>query len=141
PDVRVARVYGQIANDNGFTDVVDEWHHGAGHGSHRYAVPQADTGNTFYVRIRAEDDAANVGNWQPSNTGHALVGEADEGLPDPPGVPTSVGIAFDVFGTRHSRYRALVTPAGSTGLVDHYVIQFAHNRTDGGLTPPAGTRR
>jgi microcystin-dependent protein len=111
-----------------------------------YRVPEADKGKAHFCKVYAVDEDDNASTpVQPGDENEA--GDFPAGaVTNPPNVPSNPTLSFDGRGTRHAKYRAVVTAGTSTADATHdaphrYVIQLAHDAVDGGANPPAGTKR
>jgi hypothetical protein len=111
-----------------------------------YRVPEADKGKAHFCKVYAVDEDNNestpVQPGDENETGDFPAGAVS----NPPNVPSNPTLNFDGRGTRHAKYRAVVTAGTSTADATHdaphrYVLQLAHDAVDGGANPPAGTKR
>lgn len=124
----VAYFVRELATDAGFTNVIRRSRATTEHASWRITKP----GNaTFHARVRAVDSSRNKSAWASVS--------ASRHTPDQPAAPT---VAFDTKGTRHARYRALVTVAtvaDADAEITKYVVQLVHKSTQ--AAPTSGDRR
>lgn len=109
-----------------------------------YRVPKADVGANHTAEVYAIND---TGGESAVATGSGVPTPDDAGIAtNPPNQPSNPTLSFDGRGTKHAKYRAIVTAGLSTVDSTHdaahrYVIQLAHDATDTGASPPAGTKR
>ena len=120
----------EIATDAGFTSVIRHDYKVKGENKTFRAVrPGA---SPYYARVRCVSSTEGTSEWAPTS--------ATKNTPSTPAAPS---VSFDTKGTRHARYRALVTVA-TVSPTDHeinkYVVQLAHDASSG-ASPPAGAKR
>lgn len=79
PNENVASIHVEVDDtSNAFTNLVDEAFKSPGHGSHRYAVSQADVSTTFYIRATPIDGAGNMGAPQGIGAATYLTAVSDD---------------------------------------------------------------
>ena len=108
-----------------------------------YRVPKADVGLTHTAEVYAIND---MGTESTAATGTGSPNDEPAGVGNPPNVPSNPSFTADGRGTRHAKYRIIVTAGtsatdGTHDAAHRYVLQLAHDVTDTGANPPAGSKR
>jgi microcystin-dependent protein len=108
-----------------------------------YRVPAADVGQAHTAEVYAIND---LGVESPVVTGSNTPTPDAGGVGNPPNTPTNPSFVTDGRGSRHAKYRVIVTAGTSTTDATHdaphaYIIQLAHDATDSGANPPVGAKR
>jgi microcystin-dependent protein len=110
-----------------------------------YRVPEADKGKAHFPKVYAVDEDNNESTpAQPAD--QSETGEYPSVAGNPPNTPSNPSFVTDGRGSRHAKYRVIVTAGTSTVDASHdaahaYIIQIAHDATDTGANPPAGSKR
>jgi microcystin-dependent protein len=108
-----------------------------------YRVPAADVGQAHTAEVYAIND---LGVESTVVTGSNTPTPDAGGVGNPPNTPSNPSFVTDGRGSRHAKYRVIVTAGTSTTDASHdaahaYIIQIAHDATDSGANPPAGAKR